>query len=208
MKPLLAILIPSTPDRQRLLDRLMKELDRQRAGHDCIVIINETASHKDGGPTTGVKRNQLLDAAREQNASHVAFVDSDDLVGPTYIQRNMECVNGDYDTIELWGQYYEGNKQMNPFHHSIIYDKWWQDNKAYYRCNNHLNCMKLDLVKDIRFQDKTWGEDGNWAMDIQKTGVLKKEYSVKEITYFYFSGKNKNHELEPILASRRGISLH
>ena len=68
--------------------------------------------------------------------------------------------------------------------------------------------MKLDLVKDIRFQDKTWGEDGNWAMDIQKTGVLKKEYSVKEITYFYFSGKNKNHELEPILASRRGISLH
>jgi hypothetical protein len=97
MKPLLAILIPTTPDRKPLLERLLKELDRQRAGHECIVIINETVSAKDGGPTTGTKSNQLLQEAREQNATHVARFDSDDLPGPNYIARNMEGVNGDYD---------------------------------------------------------------------------------------------------------------
>lgn len=207
MKPLLAILIPSTPDRQRLLDRLMKELDRQRAGHDCVVITNLTFKENEGGPTTGFKRNELVRKAFEINASHITFFDDDDIPGPTYVQRNMEAVNGDYDTIELWGQYYESNKIMNPFHHSIKYDRWFQDKNTYYRCNNHLNLMKLELIKDIPFQDKTVGEDGNWSMDIQRAGVLKKEYPVNEITYFYFAGRNKNHDWEVKEVQRRGIAL-
>lgn len=207
MKPLLAILIPTTPDRQRLLDRLMKELDKQRAGHDCIVIINETASHKDGGPTTGAKRNQLLDAAREQNASHVAFIDSDDLISPRYIDAVMPAVLHEYDCAELWGQYYENGKIMNPFHHSIKHDHWWQDAKFYYRNPNHLNVIKLSLLDGIRFQDKTIGEDGHYSIDLQKAGVIKNEYPIKEILYYYFSGRNKNHDWEVKEVQRRGIAL-
>lgn len=205
MKPLLAILIPTIPERQQLLTRVIAQLDEQRAGHECILIIHESPREERGGKTTGEKRNELMGEAVARNATHIAFVDDDDLIGPTYIQRNMECVNGDYDTIELWGQYYENGKQMMPFHHSIIYDKWWQDNKAYYRCNNHLNCMKLSLVKDISFLPRTVGEDGNWAMDIQKAGILKNEYKVNEITYFYF--KNGNHNQDMAKLQKRGIKL-
>ena len=204
MTPLLAILIPTTPDRKHLLSRVTDQIHIQKKEYEVITLINEDNYQH----TTGYKRNQLIDWAVENRASHIAFVDSDDIIGPTYIQRNMEAVYGNYDTAELWGQYFENGKQMNPFHHSIIYDHWFQDDKAYYRCNNHLNCMKLEKVKDIRFQDKTVGEDGNWAMDIQKAGILKTEYPVKEITYFYFSGRNKDHNQEPIMAQRRGILLH
>lgn len=203
MKPLFAILIPYTPDRQQLLDRVLAQVGEQMGDHPVKVITNLDNKEK----STGVKRNELLDKAREIEASHIAFVDSDDLIGPTYIQRNMEAVYGDYDCAELWGQYYENGKQMNPFHHSIIHDHWWQDAKFYYRNPNHLNCIKLELLKDIRFQDKTIGEDGHYSIDLQKARLLKREYPVKEITYYYFAGKNKNHKIEPIMADKRGIKL-
>lgn len=206
MTPLFAILIATMPERKSLLYRLLTELYKQPFEHDHLIIINNTKGEKQKGPTTGTKRNQLMDAAIREGATHIAYFDDDDLPGPTYLQRNLEATNGDYDTAELWGQYYEHGKQLNPFHHSIKYDKWWQDDKFYYRCNNHLNCMKLEKVKDFKFLDRTFGEDGNWAMDIQKAGVLKTEYPVKEIIYYYFHGK-RNYALEPLMAQRRDVKI-
>lgn len=206
MKPLFAILIRTSPDRKQLLKRLLDHFDQLPFDQEYLIIIYNTKKETHGGPTAGAKCNVLIDVALREGVTHSAFFDDDDLPGPTYLQRNQEATNGDYDTAELWGQYYEHGKQMMPFHHSIIYDKWWQDNKYYYRCNNHLNCMKLSVVKDFKFLDRSFGEDGNWAMDIQKAGVLKKEYPVKEITYYYFHGK-RNHALEPMMAKKRGIKL-
>lgn len=203
MTPLLAILIPTTPDRQKLLERVVEQLNQQRAGHNCIVILNEDNYEK----TTGRKRNELIAAAKERNATHVAFVDSDDLVGPNYVQRNMEGVTGNYDVVELWGQYYENGRQFNPFHHSLIHKKWWQDDKFYYRNPNHLNCVKLELIKDIPYQDITIGEDGRWSEAIHAADVLKTQYPVNEIIYYYFAGGKKNHLDEPIMAARRGTAL-
>lgn len=205
---LLALLIPFTPDRQILLDRVLGQIGEQIKDHPVIVITNEDKGHKRGGKTTGQKRNELLDEARNQNASHVAFIDSDDLISPRYLDAVMPGVYGDYDCCELWGQYYENGKQLNPFHHSIIHDHWWQDNKFYYRNPNHLNVIKLELLKDIQFKDKTIGEDGHFSIDLQKSGVLKNQYPINEILYYYFSGGRKDHKLEVMLAKERGISLH
>lgn len=219
MKPLLAILIPYTPDRQELCDRVVKQLEDQISEHckknahnldgrcPVIVLKNKTEAHKNGGPTTGAKRNRLLDLARENNASHIAFIDSDDIISPRYIEAVMPGVYGNYDCCELWGQYYENGKQRNPFHHSIIHDHWWQDSNFYYRNPNHLSTIRLDHLHDIKFQDKTVGEDAWYSIDIQKTGRLKNEYPIKEILYYYFSGKNKNHDLEPMMAANRGTKL-
>ena len=151
MKPLLAILIPYTPDRQLLYDRVTTQIRGQIQNHPVIIIANMDQGHKYGGKTTGQKRNELLDEARSANASHIAFVDSDDLVSHHYIERIIPSVYGDYDRCELWGQYYENGRQLNPFHHSIIHDHWWQDDKFYYRNPNHLNVIKLELLKDILF---------------------------------------------------------
>lgn len=202
MKPLFAVLIATLTERQQLLNRVMEQLNAQRVGKECIVIINEDQKQK----TTGVKRNELMQSAIDNNATHIAYVDDDDLLSPNYVDLNMSATNDNYDTAELWGQYYEHGKQMNPFHHSIIHKEWWQDDKFYYRCNNHLNCMKLSLVKDFSFLDRNFGEDGNWSMDIQKAGILKNEYPVKEISYFYFHGR-RNYAAEPGMVLKRGTAL-
>lgn len=91
----------------------------------------------------------MLDYARAEKVSHTAFFDSDDLPGPNYIDIGVKTMEGDYDCAELWGQYYENNKMMNPFHHSIIHDHWWQDDKFYYRNPNHLNFIKLSDRKSV-----------------------------------------------------------
>lgn len=207
MTPKLAILIPYTPDRQKLHERVTNQIVQQMSHHPVGIISYLTEHSRNGGPTTGQKRNWCLDRAREANASHVAFVDSDDLLSSNYIEAVMPGVYGDYDCCELWGQYYENGKQFNPFHHSIIHDHWWQDDKFYYRNPNHLNVIKLDCLKNIRFQDKTIGEDGHFSIDIQKAGVLKKQYPINEILYYYFAGRNKDHNWELNEIQRRSTTI-
>lgn len=188
----LAVLIPTLTERAKLLARLMKELDHQRKGKDVIVIHHEDQGQK----TTGQKRNELIQAAVEQGAEYISFFDEDDLPGPNYIDRNLEGINAGFDTNSLWGQIYVHNKPGNPFHHSIKYAEWYQDKNFYYRCNNHLNCMKLALIKDIPFEHVTIGEDGRFSMAVKQAGVLKTEYQINETMYHYFTGR-KNHALEP-----------
>ena len=208
MDPKLALSIPYTPDREQLLARVLEQIHDQMADHPVIICLHKSEHNKRGGPTTGKKRNELLDEARKENASHIAFIDSDDLIGPNYIERVMPAVYEDYDCAELWGQYYENGKMLNPFHHSIAHDHWWQDSKFYYRNPNHLNVIALRCLENIKFQDKTIGEDGHYSIDLQKADVLKRQYPVNEIIYYYFAGGKKNHDLEPKLAKQRGILLH
>lgn len=177
-----AILIPTLFDRTQLLNRLLDELDKQRAGKDVILIINSDNGEK----TTGAKRNELIHAAVGANAEYVAFVDDDDMVSPNYIDLNMQGIEMGFDCNSLMGRIYFNGKPGNPFHHSIIYDHWYQDSKMYYRNPNHLNCIRLEKIKDIPFRDQTIGEDGHFSIDIQQAGVLKTEFQIKEIIYYYY----------------------
>lgn len=181
----LAILIPTLTSRKALLDRLLAELDKQRKGKDVIVILHSD----DGQRTTGQKRNELIGAAVEAKAEYIAFVDDDDLVGQNYIDRNMEGIELGFDCNSLWGQIYWSGKPGKPFHHSIVHREWWEDSKTYYRCVNHLNTVKLSLVKDIKFPEKNFGEDGVWSYAVRDAGVLKTEYQIKEVIYHYYVTK-------------------
>lgn len=207
MNRLLALLIPYTPDREQLLNRVLDQIHSQMKDHPVIVITNIDKGHKNGGKTTGEKRNELLDAARDNNASHIAFVDSDDLIGPNYIERNMEGVYANADCCELYGRIYFHNKPGNIFHHSTEYKEWFQTDKMYMRMPNHLNTVKLEHYNGILFQDKTVGEDFWASDDLRKTGRLVNQYPIKEVTYHYFNG-NKNHKLEPKLLLQTGTSIY
>jgi hypothetical protein len=176
-----AILIPTLTERAKLLNRLIAEFDRQRKGKDVILIIHEDQRQV----TTGQKRNELIKAAIENNVEYVAFFDDDDLPSANYIDLNLKGIESKSDCNSLMGRIYFKGKPGNPFHHSIKYDHWYQDDKMYYRNPNHLNCIKLELIKDIPFKDQTIGEDGHWSIDIQKAGVLKTEFAIDEIIYHY-----------------------
>lgn len=182
MKPLLAILIPTLTERVQLLNRLTDALDKQRTGKNVILIISEDQKQK----TTGQKRNELVQTAIEQNAYAIAFADDDDMIGTTYIDRGIEFMDSGMDCAELWGNYYERGKLIKPFHHYLGCTHAWDDKQKFHRPPNHLNFMKLDLVKDFVFQNKTFGEDMTWAMEIQNSGAFKTMYNIPEIIYHYY----------------------
>lgn len=182
MNPLLAILIPTLPERQRLLNRLLAELDKQRVNKNVIIILSEDQKQW----TTGGKRNALVAAAVQNNATHISFADDDDMIGTTYIQRGIEFMESGLDCAELWGNYYVRGKLIKPFHHSIAHKEWYEDKRAYYRCVNHLNFQKLSLVKDIPFPDQNFGEDGKQSYAMRDAGVFKTEYKIPEVIYHYY----------------------
>jgi hypothetical protein len=188
----LAILIPTLEKRKDLYDRAVTELHRQisiaNAREDVFIF-----HHADNGKiSTGTKRNYLIETAVSYRAEYIAFMDDDDMPGPTYIQRGIEVANSGMDCGELWGQIYWSGKPGKPFHHAVDIKEWWEDDKFYYRCPNHLNFMKLDLVKDVKFPDQVFGEDGQWSMAIKEQGLLKTEYKIPEVIYHYFCGQPKH----------------
>lgn len=190
----LAILIPTLISREDLFHRVSMEIFTQIAKNntnDVVLLV----CPDEGQETTGAKRNNLIQKAIENGADYISFVDDDDLIGETYIQRGLEVMNSGMDCGELWGNIYWNGKNGKPFHHSLEHDKWWEDDKFYYRCPNHLNFMRLDKVKDFKFLDQNFGEDGNWSMDIKSAGVLKTQYPIPEVIYHYFNGTPK-HEVK------------
>jgi len=195
---LLSILIPTTPDRSEYFDRLYKELIRQveelapetRTQIEICKLITEHSSTNpnDLSLTTGAKRNDLVGMSQ---GKYFAFFDSDDMPGSTYVKRGIEVANSGMDCGELWGSiYFNGVKGM-PFHHYLDCTHAWQDDTQYHRPPNHLNFWNKEKVKDFKFEEKTFGEDMTWAMEIKNSGVIKTMYEIPEVIYHYYVGEPK-----------------
>lgn len=204
----LAILIPTTPDRADLLERLMQELYRQCEELGAITaamslvqvipLLTPLHNKQTNEYSHGSKRNFLKKKAVEVGAEYISFFDSDDMPGPAYIKRGLEVADSGMDCGELWGQIYFNGKPGNPFHHYIDCMnpatgkiEWWQDSRFYYRMINHLNFQKLSLVKDIPFPDQGFGEDGKQSEAMRDAGVFKTMYPIPEVIYHYYVGEPK-----------------
>ncbi len=182
-----------------LKDRMEAAINKQIASyyteHEVKIFFELDAGER----TTGAKRNSLVEHAVKWGADAHAHFDDDDLPGETYIQRGIEFMESGMDVAELWGQIYFGGIPGNPFHHYIECRnpatgkiEWWQDDKFYYRMPNHLNFVKTSLVKDIKFPDQVFGEDGKHSEAVQAAGVLKTEFKIPEIIYHYYCGEPKH----------------
>lgn len=196
----LAILIPMTPDRAEVITRLAAEIAKQvaelKAEDSVQVLIDQTPKWDMENPiaelTTGAKRNYLVKKAVDLGAEAIAFVDSDDMIGPTYIKRGLEFADSEFDCGELWGNIYWSGKIGKPFHHSIVHNDWWEDDLFYYRMPNHLNFQRLSKVKDIPFPAQSFGEDGQQSYAMRDAGVLKTMMPIPETLYLYFVGEPKH----------------
>lgn len=182
----LAILIPTIEGREHFLDRLLAILEPQIEKYIGDV---EVITLKDNMECSiGAKRNMLMYLAKKCGATHRCYIDDDDTVTPDYLDLNMPGVYGDYDCNSLVG-IYSLNGFVNPnkhiFIHSIKYDHYWENATQFFRNPNHLNVCKIELIKNIKFQEKNFGEDGCWSEDLFKADVLKKEYEITKPFYNY-----------------------
>lgn len=187
----LSILIPTLPERRFQLNRLIGILNDQihLSNADCEILIDDRPKNN---PSVGQKRNELIKRA---TGEYFCFIDDDDFITQDYISLITKAIsfNPDVITFKGWmttnggahvdwiiklGEKYEARKDTDGI-------------TRYYRFPNHLCAFKNELVKDFTFHAISQGEDYQWALKINNTGVLKTEIHIDKQIYHYDFKTNK-----------------
>ena len=201
----LSILICHIPERAEKLELLMSVLRPQL--QDGVEVLIET---DDKEMTIGAKRNLLLSKAK---GGYVCFVDDDDLVPDYYVAKileaielhghspmpSAECKPGEEnfetvgfmskhpDCIGIRGHYIWGERVPALFVHSLEYDDWQTVNGVHQRCPNHLNPIKRRIALEVKYPNKSQGEDIAYSRMLR--GLLKTQVMIEDIMYYYYEGK-------------------
>jgi len=189
-----SILICTLTERKALFDRLYKKLMHQitQLGlQDQIEILSFCDQRN---YTIGFKRNMLLRAAQGE---YLNFLDDDDDVSDCYIALIYERIMRSPDVVALRGILTFDGKNPHLFIHSLAYNSYFEKDGVYYRPFNHLNTMRSEFAKQCSFPEQpglgNQGEDTDWALQLLRKGLLKKEESVDEPYYFYLCRSKKRH---------------
>ena len=185
---LFSILICTLAKRQKMFKILYSVLEVQAK---CCGVENqiEILSVVDNGKMpVGKKRNILISMSK---GKFIAFVDDDDRVNSNYIKiiTNIIKTNPDIDCIGMTGIYTTDGKDPKKFIHTLNCKEYFEKDGIYYRCPNHLNPIRRDCIKDIKFDEINFGEDAKWAFKIRDKNLLKKEimYDQDPLYYYRFS---------------------
>jgi len=183
----LSILILTIPGREHYLDRLMGILNPQLTSDVEILIEYDNRELE-----IGEKRNKVLDRAKGR---YVCYIDDDDRVSETYISDILSILlNTDVDCCSLVGEITIDGGVPQKFIHSLKYEGWFDEgegaDKVYYRNPNHLNVIKREIAKMIRFKDNmSHGEDADFSERIK--GCLSVQGELNNKMYFYDAISNK-----------------
>jgi glycosyltransferase involved in cell wall biosynthesis len=191
---LLSLLIPTTPDRIDKLTVLLQSLTKQIL--DCGALDEvrihtlETPKWENHKPvrehSIGYKRNRLL---KDADGLYVAFIDSDDRVSDDYVKLVLEGIDKGPDCCSLNGIITENGLNPLRFQHSIRHNAYStnppSEEVRYLRYPNHLNAIRADIAKQFQFPETMHGEDTDWATQIHNSRLLKTEYDIPSIIYFY-----------------------
>ena len=190
---LLSILIPTTPDREKVLYELLSELHNQieKGGYDSFVeILVETDNYEQ---SVGVKRQTLLERAK---GKRVAFIDSDDEVSKDYTPSILETIEKDKPDVIGFSGFMTTNgtnrenfKISKDLPYITIQDTF--GNKEHLRFNNHLSPIRKDIALKIGFKDMVFGEDYDYAKRLKESGLIKTETYINKDLYHYKYISNK-----------------
>lgn len=176
----LSILIPTIVGREEQYDALRESLFNQYNGDEV-----EICTEKDNKELSiGEKRNRLL---KKANGEYISSIDDDDAVSDNYVKLLLEAIGTGCDCASLRGLITFDGVQPAIFEHSLKYNEWkTTDNEIVYeRFPNHLNMVKASIAKQFKYPEKNHGEDFDWSTELHKSGLLKTEYYIDEIIYYY-----------------------
>ena len=178
------IMIPTIPGRERKLQSLIQSIHELRQRICPALRIAIAVGFDNREVSIGTKRQNMLQAAEGR---YTSFVDDDDTVTAHYFEDAAACIAGNFDCMRLRGQISQwtfthslANKLTDPM----------ANETTFLRPPNHLNVMKADIAKTIRFRDAINGEDLDWTIKLARTGFLRTEYRSDEsrIHYIYDIG--------------------
>jgi hypothetical protein len=177
-----SILICTIENRDNFFKKLYEKLENQILESSLQNKVEILYFRDNRKFSIGFKRNQLLSACK---GKYVNFIDDDDDVHANYVQMLYDKMQCNPDCISLVGIIYQYNGSRK-FIHSIQYDKYFEQSDIYFRPPNHLNPIKREIAIRFIFPQVNNMEDTNWAMQIARSKLLKKEEPIYEPYYFYY----------------------
>jgi glycosyltransferase involved in cell wall biosynthesis len=186
------ILICTLPERANKLRRLTDTLNKQKEKYKRLVDIkiNDAGRHL----PTGAKRNMLIE---QSTSDYFSFCDDDDLVSDIYVDQIMHALDHRPDVVTFNGYYTEWGQNRRNFTIRLG-SKYYEDAKDpdfyYHRFPNHLCVFKRDLVNRIKFPNIWQREDFQWAEQIHNRKLLKTEFHIPEMLYWYDCNPVRTHE--------------
>ena len=160
-------------------NRLVAEINKQIKlcnAQDKIEIITESDN---GENTVGKKRNNVLDKAKGE---YVCFIDDDDMITEIYISETLKALETKPDVVELVGYL---PKYDLPFIHNLNCGGHFKKDGIQFRTPNHLNTIKTDIARKVRYAEISHGEDQDYSHRLWDSGLMKTESLVGKRMYIY-----------------------
>ena len=193
----LTIMILSLPNRLKLLNELLNELEKQSNGLPIeILYLGDNQMIP-----IGTKRNILK---RYAQGEYSTWIDDDDFIHPQYIDNILKGIEKNPDVICWTNQITIGGYNMIPHpivekcHFSILHTELKKDfkNKIYYYMPCHINPIKHSISSKFDFDECSYCKaDSKWMMDISK--LLKTEYIIPEVMYYHRYGFSNDRAKAP-----------
>lgn len=159
------------------MGQIKEQCIRTEDGRYVDVLIDD-----DTTCSIGVKRNNLL---QRVITDYVCFIDDDDRISNEYLQLVLTGIDTDPDCCSLNGIITTDGANPKPFKHSIEYKEMYERDGVYYRPPNHLNVVRSSIAKQMVFPDWQRSEDSNYCFQLRDSGLLKVEYKIEPILYYY-----------------------
>ena len=178
----LSILICTILEREvafnKLVNKLTEQIDEARLKRQVeIVYFQDTR----GQHTIGHKRNTLVKKAK---GLFVVFVDDDDDIAQDYIEEIVPRLKPGLDCVSIQGIMTTDGRTPEPFKISLRYG-WDKQGDTYLRFPNHITPIKRSIVRKHPFPNKSYHEDYEQCIAMQKGGLIKKEVVINRPLYYY-----------------------
>jgi hypothetical protein len=194
------IMIPTIPGRELKLQNLIQSIHELRQRVCPALRIAVAVGFDNREVSIGTKRQNMLQAAE---GKYTSFVDDDDKVTAHYFEDAAACIAGNFDCMRLRGQISRwtfthslANKLTDPM----------ANETTFLRPPNHLNVMKADIAKNIKFRDASSGEDLDWTIKLARTGFLRSEYQSDESRIHYIYDIGDRQMGESTLSYQRSVT--
>jgi len=178
----LSILICTLENREESFLRLLSSLSDQVKNIEQVEILSEVDT---GLISTGEKRNKLLNRA---TGKYLCFIDDDDEVSEDYVEKILKAIRSEPDCVGIKLNYFENGIFRGIAHHSIQFSAWRTIHlggfiRSYQRTPNHLNPIKTEFAKLVKYKHISHGEDFVWSGEVNQ--YLKSECEIAEPIYNY-----------------------
>lgn len=189
---MLSILIPVIPQHEQKFNELLQHIQRQiKDPNEVELLWSNTESQINGGPSSGKKRQLLLQLAK---GDYVSFIDADDWVYDYYVDEMLKACASGADCFAINGiMTTDGNHETKWYLSKDFqnHDKIEGNKTVYYRHTNHITGVKRSIALAAGFPDKSNAEDKFYSDRL----ILRSEFKIEMPMYHYrFSSSNKSYK--------------